>query len=147
MHQFVNLSIRNKILFIAIVGGLGLSINIFYTHTVVKENSSRLNNIKNIYFPVIEKADASTTYLDKINHLFSESITSGETIFIESAEIAKNKMHHTLMGIAVISPEKKVSMLKLIDEFDLYYAANKKLSEGIISGKLQSIALKKAMRK
>jgi signal transduction histidine kinase len=147
MFQFVNLSIRNKILFIAIVGGLGLSINIFYTHTVVKENSSRLKNIKNIYFPIIEKADASTTYLDKINHLFSESITSGETIFIESAEIAKNEMHHTLMGIAVISPEKKVPMLKLIDEFDLYYAANKKLSEGIISGKLQSIALKNAVDK
>jgi signal transduction histidine kinase len=145
MTNFVNLSIRNKILFIAIVGGLGLSVNIFYTHSAVTENSYRLENIKNIYFPVIEKADASITYLDKINHLFAESITSGETIFIDSAEVAKDKMHEVLMGIATISPEKNSIMIKLTKDFDAYYVSNKKLAEGIISGKLQSIALKIAV--
>jgi signal transduction histidine kinase len=147
MFRFVNLSIRNKILFIAIVGGLGLSANIFYTHTVTKENSFRLKTIKNIYFPVIEKADASIAYLDKISHLFSEAISSGETIFIDSAEVTKDKMHKSLMGIAVTSPKKETSMRKLVSEFDLYYESNKKLAAGIISGKLQSFELKNAVDK
>ena len=147
MFRFVNLSIRNKILFIAFIGGLGLIVNIYYTHTVVDENSSRLNKIKNIYFPVIEKIDASIAYLDKINHLFAESITSGETIFINSAEVAKNKMHESLLSVGKIYPEKNDAMHKLMDKFDTYYASNKMLAEGIISGKLQSIALKNAVNK
>jgi len=142
MHKFSELSIRNKIIFIALVGGLGLCVNIYHTHSVVKENSSRLKTIKNIHFPVIEKTDAATTYLDKINHLFSESITSGETIFITSAKNAKNEMHRTLNEIALISPDQNHIIEKLINEFDLYFSSNKYLAEGIISGKLQFINLK-----
>jgi len=142
MHKFSELSIRNKIIFIALVGGLGLCINIYHTHFVVNENSARLKTIKNIHFPVLEKTDAATTYLDKINHLFSESITSGETIFIASAENAKIEMRRTLNEIALIYPDKKYIIEELINKFDLYFTSNKYLAEGIISGKLQFLNLK-----
>ena len=145
MFSFSNLSIRSKILFIALVGGLGLIVNIYYTNTVVNENSSRLNTITNIYFPVIEKTDAAVTYLEKINNLFSEAISSGETIFIDSADIARIKMDSALDNISMISNDKDQTTQKLKNEFDEYYTSNKKLATGIISGKLQSIALKNSV--
>ena len=142
MFKFVNLSIRSKILFIALVGGLGLITNIYYTHTVVEKNSSRLSTITNIYFPIIEKTDVCVTYFEKINNLFSEAISSGEAIFIESAEATKNKMHLSLDRISMISKDNNQSNHELKNQFDDYYQANKNLAEGIISGKLQPIALK-----
>ncbi len=145
MFKFVNLSIRRKILFIAIVGGLGLIVNIYYTHTVVEKNSARLNTITNIYFPVIEKTDMSVTYLEKINNLFSEAISSGEAIFLESADIVKIKMNSSLDKISMISGDKNHAPQNLKDEFNAYYISNKKLAAGIISGKLQSIDLKESV--
>ena len=145
MHSLIKSSIRNKILFIALVGGLGLIINISFTHTVVKDNSYRLKKISDVYFPIIEKADACVTFLDKITKAFSESISAGETIFIDSAEVAKEDMHRSLNSIATISPDNEGAVQKLKDEFNAYYTSNKKLAEGLISGELQSISLKNAV--
>ena len=145
MFKFANLSIRSKILFIALVGGLGLIVNIYYTNTVVNENSSRLNTITNIYFPVIERTDTAVTYLEKINNLFTEAISSGETIFIDSADIARIKMESSLDSISMISNNKDQTTQKLKNEFNDYYTSNKTLATGIISGKLQSIALKNSV--
>ncbi len=145
MFRFVNLSIRRKILFIALVGGIGLIVNIYYTHTVVEKNSFRLKTITNIYFPVIEKTDLAVTYFEKINNLFSEAISSGETIFIDSADIAKIKMDSSLDKISMISNNEDHTNQKLKNEFNAYYKSNKMLANGIISGRLQSIALKNAV--
>ena len=145
MFKFVNLSIRGKILFIALVGGMGLIVNIYYTNTVANENSSRLNTITNIYFPVIQKTDAAVTTLDKINILFSNAISSGETIFIDSADMARIKMDSSLDSISMISSDKDQTAQKLRNEFNEYYKSNKELATGVISGKLQSIELKNAV--
>ncbi|MEE8379834.1 MAG: hypothetical protein V3R49_05620, partial [Gammaproteobacteria bacterium] len=77
-----------------------------------------MKKITDVYFPIIEKADACLTYLDKIKNSFSESISAGETIFIDAAETTKEDMLHSLNRIAEISPEKSGSVQELINSFN-----------------------------
>ena len=147
MFQSNNLSIRFKIIFISLIGGFGLILNILYTHVVVKNNSFRLNEITNIYFPIIQNADACITHLDKIKKAFSESISAGELIFIKEARASQNAIYRYLDNISTTSPDNSNTVYKLRNEFDTYYTSNKELAEGIISGKLNSIYLKNAVTK
>lgn len=145
MFRLHNLSIRNKVLLIALIGGCGLLLNIYLTHIVVKENTARLQKIKDVHYPTIERTDTSIIQLDNIKKSFSEAISAGENIFIKNSLPEKNRFHKSLDSIAEISPDKSAIIQKIKSDFDKYYNANKLLAEGIISGSLQSIALQPAV--
>jgi signal transduction histidine kinase len=145
MFQFRNISIRNKILFIALVGGCGLLVNIYFTYITVNENAKRLHTIKHVYFPIIEKSDEAIARLENIKKSFRESISAGETIFITEAGKEKNNLLLLLDSIKNITPDKNESIDKLKKYFNQYYQDNKILAAGIITGKLQPLALKPAV--
>ena len=130
---------------IALIGGCGLLLNVYFTHIVVKENTVRLNTIKNVHFPIIEKIDSSIANLENIKKSFAESVSAGEIIFITNSQKEKDETHRSLYDITEISPTKSSEVTRIKQLFDKYYSANKFLAEGIITGKLQSTSLQPAI--
>ncbi len=130
---------------IAFVGIGGLIVNIAFTYLVVDDNTARLQAIKTVYFPIIEKVDACAARLENIKKSFTEAISVGETTFINDAQADRDAIHVALEQIAISAPDKEEISKRLENDFDAYFAKNTELAEGIISGSLKPIQLKSAV--
>lgn len=137
MFQFGSLSIRNMVLFIALIGGCGLMTNTYFTRVVVNENAVRLKTIENVYFPVIERTDACINYLENIKRSFLDSVSAGEIIFIDDAEKDKDKFIVSLEKIRAISPNQEPLIVVIEKHFREYFAESKTLAHGIIAGQMR----------
>lgn len=84
-------------------------------------NKKRIYNIENVYFPVLERVDATIVRLDKIENLLVQFVITGEENLLQKARQLKNDSDAALMEIPEIYQPYKMHTDELLKEFDQYF--------------------------
>ena len=147
MNSFSSISIRVKILIIVLIAIIGFSILLFFNYMVTHENTNRLQNVKDIYFPTLERIDANLVRLDKIKGTLNAAVISAEIDMLEDAdELAQQTRSAfdeiTKLDAATVSEVKDLSSL-----FDHYYSNAKQLTTGMVNETIKAEKIKLSVEK
>lgn len=127
-------SIRLKILIIPVVGILGFAAVLAYNFSVSSASNSRLNEVKEVYYPILEKAGASVVALDRITEIFNSAVSAGEQEMITGAEDFANTVRRNLKEIETLEPKRKDRVVAIEADFEQYFLIAKTLSSNMIAG-------------
>ena len=105
---------------IALVGITGFLLNLGITYNTSRQNISGLNNIRNIYYPVLEKTVMALVALDKVAEAFNSAVVTADEDIIDSASNHVASMQKLLDDIAAITPESSPMVLKLKERLVRY---------------------------
>ncbi len=144
MNWFGSLSIRFKILFIAMVAVLGFAGNLAYNYTVTDSNTERLQRVRDAYYPTLERVDANKVRLDKIKVNFNDAVTSSEMDTLEDTDDLAQEIRAVFDEISVMDSDVSGGVEKLKTLFDSYYTQARQLTAGMIQGTLQPASMKAA---
>lgn len=144
MNWFGSISIRYKILSVAVLAVTGFAFNLIFNYTVTSSNSERLENVKSIYFPVLERVDANRVRLDKIKEGLNAAVSSGETELVEEADLVAAELRKAFGEISDLDAAVTGGIANLSGSFDAYYSAARELTMGMIDGTLESDNIKAA---
>lgn len=134
-------SIRLKILLIPLVGILGFAAVLAYNFSVSSASNSRLTEVKEIYYPILEKASASVVALDRITEIFNSAVATGETELIGGAEEYASTVRRYLNEMEVLDPRRKEKITAIEADFEGYFSVAKALSLAMIEGELEKSQL------
>ncbi|MDH5445326.1 MAG: methyl-accepting chemotaxis protein [Gammaproteobacteria bacterium] len=133
LNSFFTISIRLKILSIAVIGVIGFSIFFINTYVVSKQNHTRLSSVRDIFFPILESSDANLVRLDKIKEQLQSAVSSGEKEMVDETDKLANKIQASFDKILTVAPDESESVNNLKNSFIDYYQSAKALSTGMIS--------------
>jgi len=86
MSLMSSLSIKAKILSLAVVSVIGFLISLTVNSNINSANSDRLQMIQKTFFPVVQDSKANLVRLEQIKELFSTAVSAGEMDFVNTAE-------------------------------------------------------------
>lgn len=107
MSWIFDLSVRWKILSIAIVAIIGFAIYLTDNFLVAKGNAVRMENVRDVYFPVLEKTDANIVRLDRIKASLEAAASTGEIEMVAEADKIVSALNKTFDEIIEIDPASK----------------------------------------
>lgn len=145
MEFFLNISIKSKIFSIAFAGIAGFIIYWGYNFSITEANFQRLQQVKNVYFPVLERLDANITRLDKLRQTFQAAVTSGEIDFLEPVDELAAQTIRAYREIEELDSSHDDEVESLINRFEKYIAQSTLLSKNMINGTLPPAQLKPAV--
>jgi methyl-accepting chemotaxis protein len=131
-----NLSIKVKIISLAGAAIIGFMVSLAVNTSINSQNSDRIQKVRDVYFPVVQKSDANLVKLRQIEELLNTAVSTGEEEFIQSADGLKKEILNNIETIIVLWLEQSQSNQKLRSEFNTYYAIAHQVSAGMLSGTL-----------
>lgn len=131
-----SLSIKTKILSLSAVAVLGFLISLGVNTNINQENSTRLNTIQEIYFPVVQQSKSNLVRLARIEELFSTAVSTGDRDFINAADRLRVEMQDSFAELGRIWIVKAGDVQKARTDFDNYFSAARELSVGMLDGTL-----------
>ncbi len=136
MSWLSSLSIRFKILSIVVIAILGFSIILAFNFSVTSANKTSLQQIRDIYFPTLERIDASQVRLDKIKETLNAAASSAELDMLEESDAFAQAMEQGFAEVMRLDDETQGGVKRLQDQFQQYYQQARKLTVGIIDGNM-----------
>lgn len=136
MQWLINISIKYKIMLVSLLGIIGFVIYFAFNYFVTVENSARLERIKSVYFPALEKTDANIVNLDKIKEILNTAVGSAELDLVDEADAIAASTKNNFRQIAELSSELNAPARRLDKLFADYYKAVKYLTKGMIEESL-----------
>jgi len=145
MSWILNLKIRYKILFLAVIGVGGFLVYFGYNYLVASENAQRLADIRDVDYPMLEKTDVNLVRLDKVRDTLNAAVIEGEEDLLEEAGALAKAMEQTFEDMAAVNPRKATEIAAIQQSFSDYFTAASNMSAGMIEGslggeKLQALA-------
>ena len=134
MRLINNLPIKYKILIIPFVAILGFLLYLSMNYNANKENTERLQIIRDVYFPGLEKANSNIVLLARIEELFNAAISTGETEILENAKKTNTQIHQQLKDLKHLQPEQTNQIAELESTFNQYFELANDISSSMISG-------------
>ncbi len=113
---------------ILIVGGAIILFLAFSTFSVQKavQSNSNLSDIRDLYFPVLERADRNIVRLDKMEEQFMQGVMMADKDTVDKAQPFYESGDKTFSEMAKLYPGRRAEILQLQNEFkgyrDLAYA-------------------------
>ena len=130
---FRNMSIKWKILSIAIISTMGFIFYLALNLSTSLENEKRLESIENIYFPVLEKADHNLVQLGRMSEVFKTAVSSGEEDMLDTAEKIYQDMQKTTDELKALQPGSTDFFANLKNNLQHYFTVSKSLSTEMIN--------------
>lgn len=134
MRWLNKLSIKYKILLIPVVGIVGFAINLMINNNVNSENAESLGQIKDTYFPVLERSDKSLVLLRRVTETLNSAVSTGEEEFVENADSLADALRSELDLIGSTYPAKGEEIDKLKSDFEEYFVIARGVSAGMVAG-------------
>lgn len=128
MQWLRNLSIKYKIIAIAVVGTLGFAVNLAYNYSVASSNSLKLDSVKNIYFPILERAEINLEKMDDIKELLSSAVNTGEIELLTESDVLVENINSAFDEIAYFDSALKADVNQLKTLFKDYYGVARNTS-------------------
>jgi len=145
MPTQIKLPIKIKILMIALVALLGFMVITAVQYSINLDNNSRLNAVKNIYYPVLEYLDNNQVALDKIINALNAAVSDGEMDMLEDADKLADKMRKDFSAAAELDNQSRDSLNNLLQQFNDYYTVARSLTAGMIDEALSREQIQKGM--
>lgn len=145
MRWLRNFPIKYKILLIALLGIAGFAIYLSFNFSVTNANTERLDTIKRVYYPALEKTDANIVYLDKIQEGLNSAVIAAEIELLEESDVLSENMTANFRQISDINSDLNQPALELSRLFSEYYRSARILSIGMIEESMDPEAVGSAM--
>jgi len=136
MGLLSNISIKAKIIALAGAAIIGFIISLAVTASINTENSERIQKVRDVYFPVVQKSDANLVKLHQIKELLNTAVSTGEEEFIQNANLLKKEILTNVEAIIVLWLEQSSESEKIREQFKQYYSAAYEVSNGMLTGTL-----------
>ncbi len=137
-----SLSIRFKILLVVGLAIAGFAVNLSYNYSVTDGNARRLHNVRDIYFPTLERVDANRVRLDSIKVTLNSAVDSGESDMVNEADELAAAMRNAFTEIARLDSAVAGSAERLTILFDNYYSIARELAAGMVEGRIGPARIK-----
>jgi len=147
MSWFNSISIRTKILIIVVIALFGFSALLIYNYQVTSDNSVRLKNVKDIYFPTLERIDMNLVRLDKIKEALNSAVASDEEDMIDEADELAVETRSSFKEVIELDEETASGTQNLLKIFNNYYTNANKLTSGMLDGSLKPQDMKQSAAK
>lgn len=134
MNWFNRISIKFKLMLIPLVGVLGFATNLIYNFSVNTETRYKLESVRDLYYPILERSDNVIVLLDRTVEVLNSSVSAGERDMIKGADENAERMRALFREIRGLEPERKQVVDELGSSFENYYALAREISEGMITG-------------
>lgn len=134
MKWLGNLSIRYKILTIALVGVLGFVGYLIFNFNINAHNKERLAQIRDVYFPVLESANANIVRLGDIEDKMTGAITTGERDELEASKGLRTGMLEGFTKQRNLLPNMANEIDTIETHFSDYYELTYGICEIMITG-------------
>jgi methyl-accepting chemotaxis protein len=134
MRWLNKLSIKYKILLIPVVGIIGFAINLMINNSVNSDNAESLRQIKDVYFPVLERSDKSLVLLTRVTETLNSAVSTGEAEFVETADSLAAALRSELVLIGNTYPAKAEEIDKLKLNFEEYFVVARGVSAAMVAG-------------
>ncbi len=132
MNRFANLSIRYKILLLAATSLIVFAVNLLISVEVNRDNRARLVSLREMYFPILERASANLHSLDKVVELLNSAAAAREEEFIANARVEADKMSERFEQIAALSGEETREINAIRELFQHYVETATSLAQAIV---------------
>jgi len=148
MTDFKSISIRYKILLVVGIALLGFVANMGFNYTVTTSNSVRMEQVRNVFFPILENIDANRVRLDKIKETLVAAVNGQEVDMVEEeTDPLAKAMKDAFSSIAKLSPGVSDEVKTQVAAFETYYRSARSVTVGMIEGTLPPADMKRAMDK
>ena len=134
MTWLSNISIKYKILIIPFVGIVGFATYLGFNYNSNAQNAERLTSIRDIYFPILEKANFNLVELDRVTGVLNSAVNSGEMDMIDTADETARSMRSIFKEINELEPNRKAEVAQIESAFNDYYTKARGLSSAMIDG-------------
>jgi len=147
MEWVSNLSIKYKVLLIGLISSIGFALYLALNFFVNIDNARRLDGIRDVYYPVLERADANINRLDKVKQDLTMAVTSGEESLVDEAMTYASAINQAFdeMGKLDVSQQSEVTQLKAL--FASYTNTAMPLTRGMIKGSVDMVAAQDSIGK
>jgi len=131
-----SISIKTKILSLAGAAIIGFAVNLAVNTSINSANGERMQKVRDVYFPVVQKADANLVKLNQIGGLLNTAVATGEKDFIHSAEALKVDIVSNFDDIIKLWTDHSADTKQSLKQFNDYYKAAFEVSDGMLNGTL-----------
>lgn len=137
MKGLAALSLRYKILMVAIIGGVGFCVYLSFNLIYQQRLDARLQEIEYISFPALDLTNKSYLTLFKVRNTLASSISNSDSDMVDEAELLRRELQSSLNSISELDARFKndVDLLRL--NFDAYWDSASGLARGMIEGTLE----------
>lgn len=137
MRWLLNLSIKYKILSISIVGAVGFAAYLVFNAMAAVNNAGRMASIRDVYFPVLEKADQNVTIFGQIRESMSAAAATADEDLIYEADSLRDMTVENLGAIDTLSSAYQAETDAIREALATYYDDAKSLTMGMVKGTLE----------
>ena len=134
MGLLSNISIKVKIIALAGAAIIGFMISMAVNTSINSQNSERIQKVRDVYFPVVQKSDENLVKLLQIKELLNTAVSTGEVEFIQSADALQKEILNNSEAIIALWTDRSKENQQLRDQFKQYYAFAHEVSAGMLSG-------------
>jgi methyl-accepting chemotaxis protein len=131
-----SISIKAKIISLAGAAIIGFAVNLAVNTSINSANAERMQKVRDVYFPVVQKADANLVKLNQIGGLLNTAVATGEKDFITNAEGLKRDVIKNLDEIINLWIDHAAFNKVSLKQFKDYYSAAFEVSDGMLNGTL-----------
>ena len=146
MKFILRLSIKYKIMAIALIGILGLSVYLFFSIKAQQATEVKLDRIENIIFPTIERVDRSGSLLFKLRNQLGTALSEEDIDLVSEAEESAKKLDALLIEIIDLN-ELNQSALQLQRAYRQYQKPSIALVRGMLDGSIDFTQLANQAKK
>ena len=118
-----------KMLFPLAIAGICLLAYLGSSTIVLKHNNSRLVNVRDVQFPVLEITTDNVKALDNIIEQLNHAAGSGERDPLDAAEVIAAKVRANYTRLRGIDAAQAEQFQRLAAEFDSYYAVARAIAK------------------
>lgn len=141
MNFLRSLSIKIKILSLAVIAIIGFLVNLIISYNLNTDNTNRLTDIQQVYFPTVEESKANIVRLARIEELFSTAVSTGEMDFIKTATQESKNTLNSFKKLQQLWPERNAQISQLQRDFESYFQVASKISVSMLDGTFHPIAM------
>ncbi|HCM05368.1 MAG TPA: hypothetical protein DIC30_05090 [Oceanospirillales bacterium] len=135
MKFILGLSIKHKIMAIAVIGILGFAAYLAFTIKSQLATEAKLDTIEQIIFPTIEHSDQAGVLLYKLRNQLGNALSEEDADLIIEAEDSAHKLAIILEEISSINNDVRAQDTKALEEaFELYRVPAIKLAQDMLNG-------------
>jgi len=132
-----DIKIKYKMLLISLVGVAGFSCYLIFNFYVTQANTTRLHNIRDLHFPVLDLAKENLTRLDNIKNVLDIAVSTGESDMVDEADKLGKKMREAFERILSVDPALTGEVTEIKNLFSRYYDVARSLTLEMVEGSIE----------
>lgn len=137
MTIFSKLSLKYKILSIALIGSIGFVSYLAFNYKAATANDLRLTKIQTINFPILDKTGKVWLELFAARTAMQTAISEGDADLIAEAKDHQKKLLTLMTDISKLAPQYGKQVTALSEGINTYMTSAENLTIGMIDGSVE----------